>query len=856
MNRTHLSQRPNWKKSAIHGAVALALVTSTGLVFADESDPPCDGSGSGTVTSDRLLQCTPSAIAVATVNSGVAISVTSDAAVLYVADLSGSFINQGTVTATATGNNAYAEAVVVRNTVTSTGSIANSGQASAASIGDSSTYATGVSIDTLGGEFRNLAGGLVTATTSGTSGTSRGVDINQLDGTFSNAGTVRASATATDNGYAWVAGVELSRNGGADSAVQINNAGLIQASATGSNGYAVGLSLNDNSYGGSSGMTITNSGTIRATADGGEGVGFWGTVYSYSGDRVATLHNSGTISGTSGAAYNGYSVQTQGFNIDNAATGQLIGAFSVDAGNYSEGVPASVSVTNAGLIDLPLWVAGNMGPMSRSSGSSGSSGFVNGDFTQTATGTLRFAADSAEAGGYSQLVVTGTANLTGTLAVNVLNSGDNLAIGNTLGGVIQAGTLNGTFSRVNDNSVLFNFKDHYYTAAEGDVYTTPRMDLEVVKGVTAEQAVNFTDNLPSVGAARTFDTIIDQGTSDPGMQEVINLLGALDTEKKVSDAVSQTLPLLTSGSMLAAGNALSGINRVIQARIEAKLGLSSGDVAKGDKNMWLKPFGSRADQDDDGAVSGFKVRTTGFAIGADGLLSDTTRAGVAFAYAKADADSNSSVAPQSANVNVYQLIGYGSYSLDDRTNVSYQFDLGNNKNEGSRTIGLTSAVAKSDYDSLTAHAGLGVGRVYQVTEQTSWLGSVRADYTWIKDKSYSETGAGALNLNVDGRTTEELILGADAKVIHKLTESTTLTANIGVGYDTMSKQASVTAAFAGAPGLSFVTKGLEQDPWMVRGGFGLVHKTEGGVELTARYDLEYRTGFTNQTASVKARWAF
>ncbi|MDW5441781.1 autotransporter outer membrane beta-barrel domain-containing protein [Polaromonas sp. SM01] len=72
----------------------------------------------------------------------------------------------------------------------------------------------------------------------------------------------------------------------------------------------------------------------------------------------------------------------------------------------------------------------------------------------------------------------------------------------------------------------------------------------------------------------------------------------------------------------------------------------------------------------------------------------------------------------------------------------------------------------------------------------------------------------------------------------------------------MNKQSSITAAFAGAPSASFVTYGLEQDPWIGRVGAGLVQKLSSGVELTARYDAEFRNHFLNQTASLKLRWNF
>ena len=139
---------------------------------------------------------------------------------------------------------------------------------------------------------------------------------------------------------------------------------------------------------------------------------------------------------------------------------------------------------------------------------------------------------------------------------------------------------------------------------------------------------------------------------------------------------------------------------------------------------------------------------------------------------------------------------------------------------------------------------------------TTFTPSVRADYTWIKDESYSETGAGALNLNVDSRSTDQLILSAGGKLTHTLESQTKLDAYLGVGYDVINDEALITSVFAGGPGASFVTYGIDPSPWIGRAGLGLVHTLQSGMELSARYDTEFRQDFTNQTASIKARWSF
>jgi len=306
---------------------------------------------------------------------------------------------------------------------------------------------------------------------------------------------------------------------------------------------------------------------------------------------------------------------------------------------------------------------------------------------------------------------------------------------------------------------------------------------------------------------------------------------------------------------LVAGNFLSNINRVVQARIESNLGLSSGDDFAGDRKLWLKPFGSWSSQSDRDNVSGYKGRVSGLMFGADATVFSKANFGVAFAYGNAKVDSNSSTAPQSETIGLYQLIGYGSVSLDPATHVHYQVDAGNNRNSGQRNILFSGQTAASTYRSLTGHAGLGIERVLALSPATSFVPSVRVDYTSIHDTSYTETGAGALNLNVASHSTTQLVYSADGKLTHTLSSGLKISANAGIGYDLYAKQAVINAAYAGAPGMSFTTLGITPSHWTSHGGFGLLKTTSSGMEVAARYDVEGRTGYVNQTVSLKMRWS-
>ncbi len=640
-------------------------------------------------------------------------------------------------------------------------------------------------------------------------------------GSFTNNGSILSGGLGEDSftfSGRSVAGVQINGN----LLGNLTNNGLISATST-DDVYRVVAGVNMQSLSG----TLDNHGTITADvagSGGGQAVGV--RISNMSGGE---LNNYGTIEGVVSSAGGGqaYSIVADntegGGTINNMAGGVLRGALSVGG--------SSVNVTNAGTIDLPKQRV---------------AAYVNGDFTQTDSGMLRLTASGTGEDDYSQVFVNGTASIAGKAFVNVqeLNT---LEVGQTLSRVVSAFELTGNFAEVEDNSALFNFQS---IATEGeDGY----IDFRLVQNLSVVDAVTSNNNLSGLGAAGALDSIIGRGTTNPNMQTLINALGELGTTKEVSDAVAQTTPLLAANTGLASRAALGGINRVIQSRIESNRGMSSGDTFYGDSKLWLKPFGSWADQDDRGGVSGFDASTAGLVLGADGTLSESTRLGVAFAYANSNINGNSNIAPNSADVDMFQVLGYGSHSLDAHTELNFQAGVGQNNTDGQRDIRFLGETAKADYSSLVATAGIGLARTFELSEQTAFVPSIRTDYTWIKDEGYTEKGSSA-NLKVDSQSTDQMIVGLDGKLSHAILPGTTVSANLGVGYDVLNSQSSITSAFAAEAGTSFRTRGLDSSPWSQRAGLGLTHETGDGAEVSLRYDVDHSEGFNNQTASVKLRW--
>ncbi|HEX5392821.1 MAG TPA: autotransporter domain-containing protein [Rhodocyclaceae bacterium] len=656
------------------------------------------------------------------------------------------------------------------------------------------------------------------------------VSASSLSGGIVNRGQILSSYTA---------GVEVNRStvsGGITNSGVISNDGALYS---GGDSVRVERSLVNGG--------VTNSGTIAGLR--------YGIYVLSNGTLTGGLTNSGTIAG--------YNAGTIGGSVAGTIAGifavAVDGTSSLDsiviAGNntarfiggvYAPNTPMSIAsgATYTLRGDDRFIVSGftNAGTLKIDAAGTGTNtGTITGDFTNTGT----FSPKVSSMTHYGQLAVTGTAVLGGALYVDA-SAATGLVAG-TLAGVLTAGTVSGSFASHGDNSSLFDFVP-VYNGNQVDL----RLEAAAAGGVTT--AVNGAGaGAAAGGAANTLDQIFQDNTNP-----ITALFVPVSTQGNgaIANAVKQTLPIVTGGSAAVASGALTSINRVIQSRVEANRGMSSGDEFYGDKKVWLKPFASWAEQGDKNGIAGYKGRVGGFALGADAEVNSQTRVGVAFAYGNAKVTSKSTVAPQTTNVDIYQLIGYGSYSLDERTEANFQADFGNNKNEGRRDIPFAGVRASSSYDSFTTHVGAGLSRSYALSEVTTFVPSVRIDYTNIYDKAYRESGAGALNLIVNSRTSDELVYAIDGKVAHKLNEANTVIANLGWAYDDKAKASSVTAAYAGASGLGFTTKGATPSKDSIRAGFGYVHAPKDGPELTARYDVELKDGFKNETVSAKARWAF
>lgn len=622
--------------------------------------------------------------------------------------------------------------------------------------------------------------------------------------------------------------------------------GVVVVDGSGSN-WVVNENLNLG-YSGSGALTISDGGTVNVNSGAG---------------TVQVTNNPGIDGSLNIGADEGSTADTAG--TLNAATVYLKRSSAKLIFNHTDtGYDFTADITGEGAIKLLAGTTSFSGDLSGHTGTANIDGGTltiaegdtlnfGGDYNQTTDGILQIGASSASS--YGKLNITGTATFAADTNLKLDVAGVNtLANGEILTEVITAGTLSATTFTMDDNSALFDFS----ATVNGD----NTIDINVVSASSGGSgdgnivsAVRTKKLTSGMGAAKVLDGFVNGGTTGTDIDTVVTELGKLSTDQQVSDAVAETLPLLTTGTTQVSSDNMHSINRIIQARNASFSGLSTGEGFISDKAAWFKPVGNWTDQDSRNGANGYEANSWGFVTGIDGERNDNSTLGFAFSYMQTDVTGKDSSSGNSADISAYQAIVYGNRALNTDWTMNWQADIGINKNDGERYLSFIDRTASAKYDSLTAHIGAGAAKSYELDEQWTLVPSIRADYAYIRDDSYSESGAGALNLDVDSHDSDELIVMVEGHLSYAINETSQLTTHAGLGYDMLNSNESLTASYSGG-GTAFVTEGLSPSPWLAKAGVALQLSQDDNSLISVQYDLEGQNDFLSQTASVKYRWNF
>jgi autotransporter-associated beta strand protein len=591
--------------------------------------------------------------------------------------------------------------------------------------------------------------------------------------------------------------------------------------------------------------SLSGSGTVRFTTDGTLTVGdaasttFGGVIYSSSSYTAGfTKIGAGALTLTGANTYTGTTT---------------IGAGTLVAGNASalgSGDVSNDSILDVGLTDLD----------------------IGGTYTQDQAGTnLKLTANSTD--DFGSVNVTGDAVLSaGTIDITVAGY---LANGATLDILTSDGTL--TYA----GTTLTAYAHYTFTGVvSGQTLTVTANRAE--NGFASDAGGN--SNSAAVGAV--LDNI--QGASG----DMLDVLDTLDgmSAGAVGNALGTMTPDVSSGSAegsraLTSQGFSTVSNRLGGARNggASGSGVSSGDMLNG-VGVWMQALGSHIKQETRKGIEGYMANLFGTTVGADKVLDDHFRAGLAGSFGFARVKSKTAGSP-SDDINSYQATLYGSYdSLDlckARQGGKKSYEAVRSQVEDSWYVDGMAAFTQNNYDSrreiwVTPTSGriakaehygqqystnfeTGYKFVFEKTKALEVTPFVSLGYNYLYMNKYKEKGADSLNLTVDGEGFHQLEQGLGTKLAYPMVAKKVGTfipsAKAAWLYDYIGDRFETTSSFAGG-GTSFTTQGAKPAKSGMLFGAELAFLNKGNVTLTGNWDIELKDQFMSNTYYGTVRYDF
>jgi uncharacterized protein with beta-barrel porin domain len=228
--------------------------------------------------------------------------------------------------------------------------------------------------------------------------------------------------------------------------------------------------------------------------------------------------------------------------------------------------------------------------------------------------------------------------------------------------------------------------------------------------------------------------------------------------------------------------------------------------------------GRQGDRDN---VNGYRSNAVGAMLAYDVPVNSETRVGVGGGYARTKVDGNN--IGGNTTVDSYQLTAYASHTPGP-VFVQGSLSAGWDKYDGSRPIVFPgiSRTAASDYNGSHVTALVSTGKHFYFGQNTlTPLASLQASRVHVG--SYTESGAGDINLRVDSQDYNFVQSSLGAKV-ERLIQSGNATYAPEVHarwlHDFSSTTMQQTAAFTGG-GSNFFTQGVAQDRELFNVGAGV-----------------------------------
>ncbi|MDX2081353.1 MAG: autotransporter domain-containing protein [Terrimicrobiaceae bacterium] len=481
---------------------------------------------------------------------------------------------------------------------------------------------------------------------------------------------------------------------------------------------------------------------------------------------------------------------------------------------------------------------------------------IVGDFTQTSSGTLQLEIASPTV--FDRLIVSGTANLGGTL--QVLNLGNRLQYGQRYG-FLQAGRISGQFDEI-EMPQPGTFRGRFL-AQDGSLIVAPTSYTLVAVTPNQRRVAKALDDYISAtsGDKLTVSTALDLQSEDqypasfdqiaPGFYQTL-------TQTAINQAFTQTQMInqrLNSVRLGAGGFQAMGLGE--QPLKHDTDGKSTVD-AKNAKNVlviptrwnwstWAMATGIFSRTQGLAGVPNYRTQSGGFLAGVDYLFGEpgqpNLRTGLygGYNYTAGNYANGSSTQTNAALFGAYASYTQGGFYADAVVGGSY------NAYQARRSIEFSTIdrTARSSPDGGTFLAAINLGHDWEADGFT--FGPIAGlQYTYAGVAPFSESGAESLDLRLSQQNTNSLMMTLGGRVAYtwNLSQTITLIPEIRMfwQHEFLQNPTLIGASLngGGGPGFNYETETPDRDS--IFAGAGL--SAQFGERWNAFF--YYNTSFGNQ----------
>jgi uncharacterized protein with beta-barrel porin domain len=690
------------------------------------------------------------------------------------------------------------------------------------------------------GTITNNVGGVIQATGAS------GVAISNFStlGTIVNAGTIlSAQGTAIVASGTIVNGITnaaggLIQGGPADGSgtaidatikarapLSIVNAGTIVGSILqspfGDTLTVTGGAIIGNVIGGTTrGVALTGP-TSLGVANFDLGTGSFTTGGNFIGVGTVNLVSGTLIMAPGGGAISG----AQAFNImpgGHAVLGNTLGA---------------ALTTNSGILDVGT-----------------NTGTLNGNYVQTANGTMQIGVTGTTAG---MLKITGTATITpGPQSVFLHFTGPaNLPASTIVFDAVGGLTLtSGTTLPVTSDSPNPYFQAPVVTDPEGLLTLTFGTPTQAALSTYANSLFPVSTSPYLNSAAAAFGARLS-GVSESTYNTIVGQLAGL-TASQLTAIAQQSAPrsVATAAAQLADGlGANTALSNAMAARQMTSHGPDSNPAGTG-TTVWGQPFGSTAYQSTVQGFGGFTAGTYGAAFGGDRQITPDIRVGVAFAVANSNINYAAGASGNADSLTSAQFGVYGSYI---RGNLFVDGDLSGgfnwvNSKQGIAFLGQqTGSYGGSQF---AAHVGVGanVALPGAVLTYGASIRELHMDFG-----SYTMSGGQGPSASVNA-TSLDLVqskMGGQITYLLEPVNGWVPRPEIHAYYLHNFNAAGLTTSGTFSNGLPFAVSAPSRDADLINAGFGLT-MTKGAFSVSAAAQIVAGPSTTSDTFTLHVQSAF